>query len=103
VKKAERKYLRDRLFAIMHTPPFEYDVNRTTWTIDLLRQQLSREGAVIGHNTISKMIRSEGYNFRKTREVLTSNDPEYKSKMAKITRILRRMGVSQSMSMGHLP
>jgi hypothetical protein len=26
--------------------------------------------------------------------VLTSNDPEYKSKMAKITRILRRMGVN---------
>jgi transposase len=92
VKKAERKDLRDRLFAIMHAPPFEYDINRTTWTIDLLQQQLSKEGLLIGHNTISEMIRSEGYNFRKTREVLTSNDPEYKSKMKKITRILRRLG-----------
>lgn len=94
VKKAERKDLRDRLFAIMHAPPFEYDINRTTWTIDLLRQQLSKEGVLIGYNTISKMIRSEGYNFRRTRQVLTSNDPEYRSKMAKITRILRRMGVN---------
>jgi len=94
VKKVERKDLRDRLFAIMHAPPFEYDINRTTWTIDLLRQQLSKEGVLIGHNTISKMIWSEGYNFRKTRQVLTSNDPEYRSKMAKITRILRRIGAN---------
>ena len=94
VKKVERKDLRDRLFAIMHVPPIEYDINRTTWTIELLRQQLSKEGLQIGHNTISKMIRSEGYNFRKTRSVLTSNDPEYRNKLAKITRILRRMGAN---------
>jgi transposase len=56
VKKAERKDLRDRLFAIMHAPPFEYDINRTTWTIDLLQQQLSKEGLLIGHNTISKIL-----------------------------------------------
>jgi len=92
VRKAERKDLRDRLFAIMHAPPIEYDVNRTTWTIKLLQQQLSKEGVQIGHNTISKMIRAEGYNFRKTREVLTSNDPDYRQKLIKITRILRRLG-----------
>ena len=38
------------------------------------------------------MIRAEGYNFRKTREVLTSNDPDYREKMRRITRILRRLG-----------
>jgi hypothetical protein len=38
------------------------------------------------------MIRNEGYNFRKTRQVLTSNDPDYRSKLKKITTILKRLG-----------
>lgn len=92
VKKAEDKVLRDRLFAIMHAPPVDYDINRTTWTIDLLKQVLFRDGYHVGHNTLSKMIRAEGYNFRKTREVLTSNDPNYRKKMRSITRVLRRLG-----------
>lgn len=33
-----------------------------------------------------------GYRFKKTREVLTSNDPNYKEKLAKITRTLQRLG-----------
>jgi len=92
IKKSERKDLRDRLFAIMHAPPMDYDVNRTTWTIDLLKKMLRNEGVIVGSNTLSKMIRSEGYHFRKTREVLTSNDPDYREKMKRITRILRRLG-----------
>jgi hypothetical protein len=32
IKKTQREDLRDRLFAIMHAPPIEYDINRTTWT-----------------------------------------------------------------------
>jgi transposase/transposase-like protein len=92
VKKAEDKNLRDRLFAIMHAPPIDYDINRTTWTIDLLKQVLLRDGYRVGHNTLSKMIRAEGYNFRKTKKVLTSSDPNYRKKMNSITRILRRLG-----------
>ncbi len=93
-KKAERQDLRDRLFAIMHAPPIDYDINRTTWTIKLLQRVLAKEKIKIGHNTIAKMIRNEGYNFRKTRQVLTSNDPDYRQKLKKITGILRRLGPS---------
>jgi len=92
IKKSERKDLRDRLFAIMHAPPMDYDVNRTTWTIRLLKNILSKEGIHVGANTLSTIIRAEGYHFRKTREVLTSTDPDYREKMKKITRILRRLG-----------
>jgi transposase len=91
-KKCERRDLKERLFALMHTPPADYQINRTTWTIDLLRDVLEEQGILIGKNTISKMIRSEGYNFRKTREVLTSNDPKYREKLRSITGILRRLG-----------
>jgi transposase len=92
-KKAERQDLRDRLFAVMHAPPIDYDINRTTWTIKLLQRVLAKEEIKIGHNTITKMIRKEGYNFRKTRQVLTSNDPDYRRKLKKITGILRRLGL----------
>jgi hypothetical protein len=47
---------------------------------------------LVGKNTIGKIIKKEGYRFLKAREVLTSNDPEYKEKLRKITRILRRLG-----------
>jgi transposase len=92
IKKSERKDLRDRLFAIMHAPPMDYDVNRTTWTIKLLKNILLKEGTHVGANTLSAIIRAEGYRFRKTREVLTSTDPNYREKMKRITRILRRLG-----------
>ena len=58
VKKTEDKDLKDRLFAVMHAPPIDYDINRTTWTIDLLKQVLSKDGYYVGHNTLSKIIRA---------------------------------------------
>ena len=91
-KKHLRQEVRDKLFAILHVPPSQFDINRTTWTIDLLRDVLEEEGMLVGKNTISKIIKLEGYNFRKTREVLTSNDPDYREKLERITRILRRLG-----------
>src|SRR6185295_9606897 len=87
-----RKEVRDKIFAIMHAPPSHFGINRTTWTIDLLGEVLEEEGMLISNNTISKVIKLEGYNFRKTREVLTSNDPHYREKLERITRILRRLG-----------
>jgi len=91
-RRFEDEAVKNRLFAIMHAPPGDYDINRTTWTITLLRDVLRAEGVRISEDNISKMIRAEGYVFRKTREVLTSNDPHYKEKLEKITRILRHLG-----------
>jgi transposase len=91
-RTADREDLKARLFAIMHAPPIDYDVNRTTWTIRLLREQLAKEGFKVGETITSEIIRAAGYNFRKTREVLTSNDPDYRVKLKRITRILRRLG-----------
>ena len=91
-RTADREDLKARLFAIMHAPPIDYDVNRTTWTIRLLREQLAKEGFKVGETITSEIIRAAGYNFRKTREVLTSNDPDYRLKLKRITRILRRLG-----------
>ena len=96
-KKLQRNFdnteLKELVFEMLHSPPSHYGINRTTWTIPLLRKSiLNSECILIGKNTIRKIIKKEGYRFRKAREVLTSNDPEYKEKLEKITRILRRLG-----------
>ena len=53
---------------------------------------LKEGGTHIGKNGICKVIKNEGYTLRKTREVLTSNDPEYREKLQKITRTLQCLG-----------
>jgi hypothetical protein len=45
----------------------------------------------IGKNYIEKIIRGAGYRFVKARVVLTSNDPDYREKVDRIHRILRRL------------
>ena len=90
-KWQQQKY-KDKLFEILHSPPRDYDINRTTWTIDLLVDVMADEGCPLGKNYICRAIKSEGIVFRKTREVLTSNDPDYRQKLQRITRTLRRLG-----------
>lgn len=87
----EKKENRDKVFELLHVPPKTYGINRTTWTLDLLHDVLKEEGTIIARDYIQKIIRSEGYVFRRTREVLTSNDPDYKEKLKAITRTLRRL------------
>ncbi|WP_336486482.1 IS630 family transposase [Methylobacterium nigriterrae] len=88
----ESKEIRDHLFDVLHAPPSAYNINRTTWTIDLLHDVLKDSGTLIGKNSICRIIKGEGYTFRKTREVLTSNDPSYREKLQDITRTLQQLG-----------
>jgi hypothetical protein len=53
---------------------------------------MTEKGYRVGHNTVSKIIKNAGYKFRKAREVLTSNDPKYRAKLKKITKILSHLG-----------
>mgnify|MGYP000947922531 FL=1 len=80
----------------MHQPPSLFGINRTTWTIDLLASVVENTKKPVEQkitNTIvSHAIRDMGYKFRKTKEVLTSNDPDYRSKLKNITNTLNRLG-----------
>jgi transposase len=93
VRKFDDEECKELVFKILHTPPSEYGINRTTWTRKLIRDAtIHNEGHMVGRNTIDRIIKNAGYRFRKAREVLTSNDPEYKEKLKKITGILKRLG-----------
>jgi hypothetical protein len=80
------------LFTILHTPPKYYDINRTTWRqIDLVKV-LGQRGYKVCRDTIRCIVQSAGYRWKEARTVLTSPDPEYREKLAKIQSILSSLG-----------
>ena len=92
VAKIEDHEYKETLLSILHSPPATFKINRTTWTTKLLSKVMTSQGWPIGHDSVSQIIRRAGYRFRKAREVLTSNDPEYRDKLKNITRILSHLG-----------
>ena len=76
------------MFEVLHSPPSAHDINRTTWKMDDLRTVLMDRGVDLSRETIRAIIRDAGYRWRKAREVLTSNDPEYREKLKRMTAVL---------------
>jgi transposase len=79
---------KDALFGILHSPPRDQGFNRTTWKVKDIACVMARIGMPIAKKRIGAIIRSAGYRFMKAREVLTSNDPDYREKVDRIRRIL---------------
>jgi len=57
----------------------------------LLCQVLKKNGTQVGPALVSKMIKTAGYKLRKAKVVLTSNDPNYREKLARIHSILSNL------------
>jgi transposase len=90
-RKIDNEDLRKAIFSLLHEPPTNYGINRTSWTMALLRRVLEDNGMQIGTALIAKMIKSAGYKWRKAKIVLTSNDPTYKDKLVHIRYILSNL------------
>jgi transposase len=88
LRKAQRGDVRNAVFSILHTPPREHGLNRTSWKIEDLKVCLSVAGHHLCRGTIREVIRSAGYKWRKAKVVLTSPDPEYREKLQHIQTIL---------------
>ena len=72
-----------------------YGINRTTWKMADLKRVLEDQGQKACSQVIRKIIKSAGYTWRKARLVLTSNDPEYREKLAKIQSVLSTLGPNE--------
>jgi transposase len=88
LKKAQQGNVRNAVFSILHTPPSEHGLNRTSWKIEDLKACLLVAGYHLCRDTIREVIRSAGYKWRKAKVVLTSPDPEYREKLQHIQTIL---------------
>jgi DDE superfamily endonuclease len=92
VKRSDDELLVNTLVAVLHAPPSAYGINRTTWIMADLRRVLAGKGQPACPQVIRRIIRDAGYTMRKAREVLTSHDPEYPQKLARIQAILSVLG-----------
>jgi transposase-like protein/transposase len=84
----DRACVRDAVFKILHSPPSEHGFNRTAWKVDDLQQAMGKAGLTLGRHAIRTIIKDAGYRWLKARKVLTSNDPDYRTKLDNIQRIL---------------
>jgi hypothetical protein len=94
VKWSDLKY-REALFCILHSPPKDHGFNRTTWKIEDLANVMARHEMPIGRNRVAAFIKDAGYRYMKAREVLTSNDPNYREKVDHIHQVLSSLKKSE--------
>jgi hypothetical protein len=87
-KKADDPTYVQAVSSLLHSPPSSHGINRTTWKQDDLHRVLAESGFPIARQNIRAIIRKQGYKWHKARKVLTSNDPEYRAKVERITSIL---------------
>src|SRR5262249_26254335 len=90
-RKIDNEDLRSAVFRLLHEPPTVHGINRTSWTMPLLSKILKDSGKQVGPALIRKMIKAAGYKWRKAKVVLTSSDPTYKQKLARIRTILSNL------------
>ena len=73
---------KERLVKIIHEPPSLHGINRTTWTLETLSSAYrSVYGESISRTSVSQYFNELGYKFKRARKVLTSPDPEYRTKL----------------------
>ena len=84
----QREDYKELVFKTLHSPPADFGFNRATWKANELQEAIAQQGVNIGRHSIRIIIKEAGYRWRKARKVLTSNDPEYRQKLADIQKIL---------------
>jgi transposase len=90
--KAENDQIKQAVFSVLHSPPADFGVNRTTWKMADLVECLAKKGTPVSRDVIRQVVKSAGYKWRKAKTVLTSNDPKYREKLQNIQSILSTLG-----------
>jgi DDE superfamily endonuclease len=85
----------EALFKTLHAPPSAFGYNRTTWKVGDLQEALKASGVPLTKRAIKATIKSARYRWLKARKVLTSNDPDYQTKLEKVHAILSSLKVDE--------
>lgn len=94
--KSDNKSIKLALFALLHSPPSEHGINRTSWKEADLARVLREQGQPVCGDIIRKIIKEAGYKWRRARVVLTSADPSYRIKVDGIKKILSELGQDEA-------
>ena len=88
LRKFDREAVKKAVFNLLHRPPSNFGINRTTWKMADLSRIMKETGEPAGEDVIRKIVNQAGYRWRKARVVLTSNDPDFSKKLCHIQSIL---------------
>ena len=87
------KETKARILEIFHSQPGAYGINRASWTGESLANALySKYQVTISGITARRHLRSFGYTMRRSRQVLTSSDPDYRAKVEVLVQTLQTLG-----------
>lgn len=82
-----------RILEIFHNRPQAYGINRASWIgKSLATALLSKFQVRISGHTAVRYLRESGYTMRRARQVLTSPDPDYRTKVEVLLRTLQSLG-----------
>jgi transposase len=87
-RKFDSEQVKQAVFNILHQPPANFGINRTTWKMADLVRVMNESGQPACEEVIRTIVKRAGYRWRKARIVLTSNDPEFSHKLQRIRSIL---------------
>jgi len=90
-RKFDNEAIKQAVFGLLHEPPSNYGINRTTWIMPDLSRVLRDTGQPACPEVIRKITKAAGYRWRRARKVLTSTDPEYREKVHHIQSILAQL------------
>jgi hypothetical protein len=90
-RKFDNEAIKQAVFTVLHEPPSNYGINRTTWIMPDLSRVLREMGCPACPDVIRKITKAAGYRWRKARVVLTSADPDYTEKLNHIRSILSEL------------
>ena len=90
-RKADRDELKQAAFRLLHEPPKNHGINRSSWNLQELRTSLATQGFPVGSHTLRTIIHEAGWKWKKAKVVLTSQDPAYNEKLTNIRSILQRL------------
>jgi transposase len=84
------------LVSLLHRPPSEFGINRSSWRIVDLQQVIREQGMPLSGARMQRVLRSTGFKWRKAKVALTSNDPEYARKVQAIKEILASLRADEA-------
>jgi transposase len=95
-RKFDDEEVKQAVFRLLHEPPSNYGINRTTWIMPDLARVLRETGHPACPEVIRRITKAAGYRWRKARVVLTSSDPNYTEKLNHIRSILSGLGPDEA-------
>ncbi len=90
-KKSDKDSIKTAVFTLLHSPPAAHGINRTTWRMVDLQKILCEQHQPLCSEVIRRIIKEAGYKWRRARIVLTSKDPDYRTKVEAIKKILSEL------------